>query len=160
MPSLKIIYVTAFVAMLVIAGYGYYVFSLPPGSVTAGVPSSFTVNGRTYAFNYTATTQPERLKGLMNTTITRSTTMLFVFPSANEWSFWMYDTNSSLDIIWINSTGSSARVVYLVSGAPSCYNSSLCTIYTPTSPADFVIEAGAGFASANGIAVGTAITFS
>ena len=160
MPSTKVIYVAAVVAVLIIAGYRYHIISLQPGTVTTSIPSSFTVNGKTYTFNYTATTQSEREKGLMNTRITSSTTMLFAFPSTGEWSFWMYDTNTSLDIIWINSAGSSARVVYLVSGAPSCYNSSLCTVYTPTSPADFVIEARAGFASVNGIAVGTTISFS
>jgi uncharacterized membrane protein (UPF0127 family) len=157
MPTLKVIAVAAVVAVVFIAGYEVYILSLPTGAVTTGVPSSFTVDGKTYTFNYTATTQPERAKGLMNTTVTSSTTMLFAFPSYGIWSFWMYDTNTSLDMIWLNATGSTAKVVYLVTGAPPCYNSGACAIYTPGSAANYVIEARAGFASANGISVGSTI---
>lgn len=157
MISLKVMALAAVVAVVIVAGYEVYVLSLPTGAVTAGVPTSFTVNGKTYTFNYTATTQPEREKGLMNTRVTSSTTMLFAFPSFGRWSFWMYDTNTSLDIIWLNATGSTARVVYLVTGAPSCYKSGSCPVYTPSSEANYVIEARAGFLSANGISVGSII---
>jgi uncharacterized membrane protein (UPF0127 family) len=128
-----------------------------PGSAKSQVPSSFTVNGKTYVFNFTATTQSERAAGLMNKQVTNRTTMLFAFPGFGAWSFWMYDTNTSLDIIWLNSAGNSARVVFLVTSAPPCYNSLACTVYTPASAANYVIEAKAGFAAANGITVGTLI---
>jgi uncharacterized membrane protein (UPF0127 family) len=144
----------AIAAIIAFAGYEIYIVS-GPGPVTSGVPTSFTVDGRTYVFNYTATTQAERLAGLMNRQVTDSTTMLFAFPSFGIWSFWMYDTNTSLDMIWINATGTSARVVYLVSGATPCFSQSACVDYTPTSQANYVIEARAGFAATNGIVVGT-----
>lgn len=143
--------------IVIIAGYELYALAQPPGSVTSPVPSSFTVNGKTYAFNFTATTQAEREAGLMNRKVTAATTMLFAFPSFGKWSFWMYDTNTSLDMIWLNATGGSARVVYLVTSAPSCYDSSACRVYTPASEANYVIEAKAGFAAANGVVVGTAV---
>ena len=152
--------VAAMVVIVIFAGYEIYVLSSPPGPVTSQVPTMFTVNGKNYVFNFTATTQAERLAGLMNKTVTGSTTMLFAFPSFGKWSFWMYDTNTSLDMIWLNATGSSAKVVYLVTGAPPCYNTSACADYTPSSPANYVIEARAGFAAANGIAVGTYVTLS
>jgi uncharacterized membrane protein (UPF0127 family) len=157
MPSLKVIAVAVAAAVVIIAGYEVYTLSLQPGAVTTGVPTSFTVNGKTYSFNYTATTPAERAKGLMNTSVTPSTTMLFAFPSFARWSFWMYDTNTSLDMIWLNATGSAAKVVYLVTSAPPCYDSGACAVYTPSSAADYVIEARAGFAAANGISVGSVI---
>jgi uncharacterized membrane protein (UPF0127 family) len=145
---------------VILSGYEIYSLGEPPGTVTSAVPSSFTVNGRTFVFNYTATTNAERLKGLMNTTVTSSTTMLFAFPSFGLWPFWMYDTNTSLDMIWLNATGTTATVVYVVSGATPCYDKSACPLYTPTSAANYVIEAKAGFAAANGIAVGTTVRLS
>jgi uncharacterized membrane protein (UPF0127 family) len=139
--------------------YALVLLSSVPGSVTTPTPSSFTVDGRTFVFNYTATTQAQREAGLMNKRVTASTTMLFAFPSSGEWQFWMYDTNTSLDMIWVSTTGNSGRVVYLVTGAQPCYDSGSCPVYTPTASANYVIEARAGFAAHNGISPGTAISF-
>jgi uncharacterized membrane protein (UPF0127 family) len=147
--------VVAVSALLV--GYTLYTLSIVPGTVTSPVPASFAVNGKTYAFTYIATTQAERQTGLMNKKVTNATTMLFAFPSYGAWQFWMYDTNTSLDMIWVD--GSSGQVVYVVTSAPPCYDSSACAIYTPGAPANYVIEAKAGFAAANGIVVGTTINF-
>lgn len=155
--KIMVIAVAALVVVLVV--YGVYTFVEEPGNVTSQVPSSFTVNGKTYDFTYSATTPAERAAGLMNTRVTNTTTMLFAFPSSGQWSFWMYDTNTSLDMIWVNAAGDSGHVVYVVTAAQPCYNSSACTVYTPTSAANYVIEARSGFAADNGIVVGTDIQF-
>jgi len=128
------------------------------GSVTSPVPSTFTVNGKTYAFTYTAIDDAQRAAGLMNKQVTNMTTMLFVFPAMGTYGFWMSNTNTSLDMIWINATGSTGRVVYVHVDAQPCASS--CPTYYPSSPANYVIEARAGFAEANGIEVGTQIQFS
>ena len=141
----------------ILVGYTLYSLSVVPGAVTTPVPASFTVGGKSYAFTYIATTQAEREAGLMNKKVTNTTTMLFAFPSYGAWQFWMYDTNTSLDMIWVN--GSSGRVVYIVASAQPCFDSGSCAVYTPTEPANYVIEARAGFAAANGIVVGTTIQF-
>lgn len=133
------------------------------GSVTSPVPSKFTANGKTYVFTYTATDNAERRAGLMNKQVTNATTMLFAFPAMGTYPFWMYDTNTSLDMIWINATGNTGRVVYVYADAQPCYSSS-CPNYPTSSSAyyvaNYVIEAKAGFAAANGIEVGTQIQFS
>ncbi len=160
MPSSERIVLAAAVAITaVIVVYTLYTLSSVPGTVTTPVPSSFTVNGKTYTFTYTATTQAERVAGLMNKQITNTTTMLFAFPSPGQWEFWMYDTNTSLDIIWVSATGESGTVVYLVTGAQPCYDSSTCTVYSTDASANYAIEAKAGFAAASGIQLGTAIQF-
>jgi len=146
--------VVALAAVLV--GYTLYTISIVPGTVFS-VPTSFTVNGKTYTFTYIATTQAEREAGLMNRKVTNTTTMLFAFPSFGAWPFWMYDTNTSLDMIWVN--GTSGRVVYIVTSAQPCYDSSKCAIYTPTALANYVIEAKSGFAAANGFVLGTVVRF-
>jgi uncharacterized membrane protein (UPF0127 family) len=129
-------------------------------SVSGSVPSRFTVGGKTFNFTYVATTESERQRGLMNRSITASTTMLFVFPSSGYYSFWMFDTNTSLDMIWVNANGNAGTVVYIVKGAASCYVQTRCPNYTPNQAANFVIEAKAGFADTYGIGVGSAITLS
>jgi len=155
---------TIAIAVIIMAGlllvYTVYQSMNGPGAVTTQVPTGFTVNGKAYTFTYVATTQAQRQTGLMNKKVTNATTELFAFPSSGAWQFWMYDTNTSLDMIWVNATGNLGRVVYIVTSAQPCYNSGACVAYTPTAPANYVIEARAGFAAANGIQVGTRIEFS
>ena len=141
----------------VLVGYTIYAMNVVPGTVTSQMPTTFSVNGKTYEFTYIATTQAEREAGLMNRKVTNTTTMLFAFPSFGTWSFWMYDTNTSLDMIWVN--GTSGRVVYIVTSAQPCYDSGSCHIYAPSAAANYVIEAKAGFAEANGVVIGTTIYF-
>ena len=150
--------VIALIAALLI--YTVYESTTGPGSVTTAVPTRFAVNGKSFTFTYAATTPQERAEGLMNKKVTNSTTELFAFPSSGAWQFWMYDTNSSLDMIWVNSVGNSGKVVYVVTSAPPCYDRGACTVYTPDAAANYVIEAKAGFAAANGITAGTPILFS
>ena len=142
--------------LLAIAAYAVLGIS---GSVTSPVPTTFTVNGKTYAFTYTATDDAQREAGLMNKQVTNTTTMLFVFPAMGTYQFWMYDTNTSLDMIWINATGNIGRVVYVYADAQPCYSQIYCPTYGPSTPTNYVIEARAGFAEANGIGAGTQIQF-
>lgn len=149
----------AVVVICALLVFSIYSLTSGPGAVTTQVPSVFMVGGTTYHFNYTATTQAERENGLMNKKITNATTMLFVFPTPGRWQFWMYDTNTSLDMIWINATGNKGVVVYVVPSAPPCLDRSTCPVYTPSSNANYVVEAHGGFAAANGISAGTVVGF-
>jgi len=155
----KAITVLAVAAIALLVAYTVYATTSGPGSVTTAVPAQFTVNGRSFTFTYVATTPQERAEGLMNKKVTNVTTELFAFPSSGQWQFWMYDTNTSLDMMWVNTVGGSGHVVYLVTAAQPCYDSSACAVFTPTAPANYVIEAKAGFAAANGITDGTTIQF-
>ena len=143
----------AVVALLVV--YTVYTATNEPGCVTSSTPTSFTVNGRTFVFTYVARCEPQREAGLMSKKVTNETTMLFAFPYFGAWSFWMQNTNTSLDIVWINATGNTGRVVYLALGTQP-YSTS---VITPTASANYVIEAKAGFASENGISVGVTLHF-
>ena len=95
----------------------------------------------------------------MNTKVTNTTFMLFVFPAPGYYKFWMYETNTSLDIIWVNADGNLGRVVYVVTSAEPCYKQESCPIYTPSAAANYVLEARSGFVQTNGIEVGTEIQF-
>lgn len=119
----------------------------------------FIVNGKKFTLMYVAKNQSEWDQGLMNKSIGNSTTELFVFPRLAIYPFWMYDTYSNLDMIWINGNESGGKVVYIASNVPSCFNASVCAKYTPTSVANFVLEANAGFVRMNNITIGTEISF-
>jgi uncharacterized membrane protein (UPF0127 family) len=148
------------VLVLAILSYGAYLVVSTPGTVKlANPPSRFTVNGRTFGITYIAADQASRQAGLMNRKITNATTMLFVFPSPGTYSFWMSGVNSTLDIIWLNVTGDSGTVVYVVRNAPGCNSSVACPVFQPSSPANWVIEAKGGFSEANGVNIGTYIRF-
>ncbi len=161
-PSGRIFVVAVIAVVALLVGYALFESNAGPGPFTSQVPSHFSLNGKTFAITYVATTQQERQEGLMNKQVTSTTTMLFAFPYSSQWTFWMYDTNTSLDMIWVNATGASGRVVYITTGAQPCFNSYGygCPTYTPTTAANYVIEAKAGFASANGVTTGTVVTFS
>lgn len=151
----------AIVAMVLLVSAAAYVVLSPPGQANpSSIPSRFTVNGRTFGITYVATNESEWEAGLMNRKVAHGTTMLFIFPDLAVRSFWMYQVNSSLDIMWLNVTGSSGSVVYLAADAPGCPGPSVvCPYYTPSSPANYVLEAKGGFAAANGIVEGTILQF-
>jgi len=147
------------IVILLLAAAAYVFLSAPGQANPFSVPSHFTVNGRTFAITYVATNETEWRAGLMDKKITDTTTMLFIFPRFGVYPFWMYHVNSSLDIIWLNVTGNVGSVVYLVSDVPGCSLTIGCPNYDPSSAANYVIEAKAGFARANNMSVGTKIQF-
>jgi uncharacterized protein len=151
----KVVAIFSIGLIVVLAAYTIYLVTGVPGCAPSLVPSSFTVNGKHYVFTYVAACEAQREAGLMNKKVTNATTMLFAFPSKDTWTFWMQDTNTSLDIIWISTTGTRGTVVYTAAGTiPES-----TTYLTPSAPANFAIEAKAGFAAENGIVNGTAIQF-
>jgi uncharacterized protein len=153
--SAKVVAMLALGMIVVLVAYAVYLTAVIPGCAPSPVPSSFTVNGKHYVFTYVASCESQREAGLMNSKVTNSTTMLFAFPSNAAWTFWMKDTNTSLDIIWISATGTRGMVVYIAAGTVP----ESTRLLTPTAAADFAIEAKAGFAAENGIVNGTAIQF-
>ena len=158
-PSSRAILSIAII-VIVIAAAVYVIIGSPTRANLQSVPSRFTLNGRTFEITYVATNETEWEAGLMNKKVTNSTTMLFVFPSLAVYPFWMYHVNSSLDIIWLNVGGDLGRVVYLVTDVPGCTGLSfVCPNYTPSSAANYVIEAKGGFAASNGVGVGTTVQF-
>jgi uncharacterized membrane protein (UPF0127 family) len=156
-----LIMLAVLIPLVVIAG-GVFLYDSTPIASSPGIHyTSFSVGGKTFELTYVATNQTMLQKGLMGTKVTNDTTMLFVFPNASYYSFWMFGVNSSLDIMWVDAPpGTHAgSFVFLALDSPPCLVSVVCSSYEPTAKADFVIEAKAGFAAANGIKVGTPVTF-
>jgi uncharacterized membrane protein (UPF0127 family) len=117
----------------------------------------FYVNGREFGITYIAANESQWMHGLMNTTITNSTTMLFEFKKLGDYPFWMYDTYSDLDMLWVNYGSTNGTIVYIARNATSCFVKSECATYDPRVNANYVIEAKAGFVERNDIGVGDSI---
>ena len=156
-----LVLVVVLIPLLIVAGSILLYDSTPIASSPNIHYTSFSVGNKTFKLTYLATNQSMIERGLMNTRVTSDTTMLFVFPDAGYYSFWMFDVNSSLDMIWVDASAGSnvGKVVYLALGSPPCSVSVVCQSYQPTAKANFVIEAKAGFAEANGVALGTTVVF-
>lgn len=148
------------IPLILLAAAVLLVDSAPVASSPNAHFTSFSVGGKTYRFTYVATNQTELQKGLGGVKVTDSTTELFVFPTTDYYTFWMFGVNSSLDIMWVYTPPGSntGTFVYLALDSPPCHSSVLCPNYDPTAKANYVIEAKAGFAAANGIKVGTPVT--
>ena len=87
-----------------------------------------------------ALTNEDRQKGLMGREILNDNDgMLFVFENEEKHEFWMKNMIISLDIIWINSDG---EVVHIEKQVPPCEDN--CIIYSPSLPAQYVLELNSG----------------
>jgi uncharacterized membrane protein (UPF0127 family) len=156
-----LILVAVLIPLLILAGAILVYDSAPIASSPNIHYASFSVGSKTFKLTYLATNQSMLQRGLMNTKVTSDTTMLFVFPNPDYYPFWMFGVNSSLDIIWVDAAAGSnvGKVVYLALDSPPCQVSVVCQSYQPSAKADFVIEAKAGFATANGMGLGTTVVF-
>ena len=66
--------------------------------------------------------------------------MYFPFPNAQYWVFWMKDMRFAIDIIWIQD----GKVVDISRDAPPPKGEEEPATFSPTSPADAVLEINAG----------------
>ncbi len=103
-----------------------------------------------------ADTTAKRTEGLMNrASLGANSGMLFVFPRSGVYSFWMKNTNLSLDIIWIDE---GLRVVHVEEYVPRCLEL-VCPKYTPASDALYVLETNAGWARRSNVVIGSKVIF-
>ena len=77
--------------------------------------------------------------------------MLFVFPTAAKYGFWMKDMLFSIDILWAAEDGS---IVYIKKNvSPSTYPGT----FTPDKAAKYVLEVPSGFADEHQVQLGDII---
>ncbi len=116
------------------------------------VPESFVTGefgGVSLRIEY-VTTDAARMRGLGGReSIPRDYGMLFVFPKAETYGFWMKDTLVPLDIFWLDTKGQ------VISIAENVATSSYPNVFYPSAPAYYVLETVAGFAREHGIATST-----
>lgn len=79
--------------------------------------------------------------------------MLFVFGGSGIRPFWMKGMKFSIDIIWIDKN---KNIVYIIPGAsPDSYP----RIYSPLTPAQYVLEVPAGWCAIHNVSVGNGVIF-
>jgi uncharacterized membrane protein (UPF0127 family) len=97
-----------------------------------------------------ATTSAERALGLGGRAeVPPNYGMLFVFPQAGEWGFWMKDMRVPLDLFWLDGAG---RVIWMEQGVAT---DTYPDVFYPPAPAQYVLETAAGFAAEHRVATGT-----
>ena len=99
-----------------------------------------------------ATTEAEHQRGLMHRTeLPADRGMLFFFPSPGLHGFWMSETLIPLDIIWLDAN---RRIVSTSADTPPCPSGVSCPLYSPSAPAQFVLELAAGEAARRNLQIG------
>ena len=100
-----------------------------------------------------ADTPRARATGLMGRTgLNDSSGMLFVHEEDGPKSYWMRNTPTSLDIIFVSAAG---RVIDIAANTQPMSDS----VYSSKGPALFVVEVPAGFCTRYGIVEGTGISW-
>jgi uncharacterized membrane protein (UPF0127 family) len=96
-----------------------------------------------------ADTPAAREKGLSGKTgLAPDEGMLFVFPVAGVYSFWMKDMRFPIDILWIANDGTIVAIKENFS--PASYPQT----FAPATPARYVLEVPAGYCAAHQLQVG------
>ena len=128
------------------------------GDVEATPLRTISVAGGAVALTLAvAADEHTRERGLMCVTALRPAAgMIFVFPSLNEWQFWMKNTVVPLDMVWLADDGT---VSHVAANVPAS------TLETPnervarrSGHGRYVIELRAGEAAAQRIVAGTRLT--
>jgi len=103
-----------------------------------------------------ALTSEEISSGLMfRPSLKENRGMLFLFEQPRVPAFWMKNMLIPLDLVFLDQTG---IVVDVVANVQPCA-ADPCPNYRPSSPAQAVLEIGAGVAGAHGVEVGARIQF-
>ena len=129
--------------LLVLLALGLYITRTQPTQV------QFGVNGIRYEVVTTQRAQELGLGGRTN--LPDDYGMLFVFPNADKYGFWMKDMRVPIDIIWLSDTGAIISIDANVS--PTTYPKA----FYPPSPVRYVLETRAGLAMAKNWVVGSTV---
>lgn len=97
-----------------------------------------------------------RQQGLMyRDRLPEATGMIFIFPQAGEFPFWMKNTLIPLDLIWIDA---GHKIVHVARDVPPC-KADPCPNYPPNATASYVLEVAAGVAAQHHLAEGQMLRF-
>ena len=124
----------------------------PDNSQTA----PFVQIGEAKIFVELAQTPAQRETGLSEkTSLQTDSGMLFIFPKADTYIFWMKNMKFPIDIIWINE----GRVVDIDENVTDKFDPAHPNYYAPAKPAQYVLEISAGGAKTKNIKIGDSVDF-
>jgi uncharacterized membrane protein (UPF0127 family) len=114
-----------------------------------------TVNG-VHLVADIASTGEQRSRGLaVKDSLAENESMLFYFPKANEYSFWMKDMKFPIDIIWLDTD----RNVFHIEHSLEPCGPDECPLYKPDGKAQYVLETVAGFSQKYNVTENTVVEF-
>jgi uncharacterized membrane protein (UPF0127 family) len=103
-----------------------------------------------------ASDDPTREQGLMyRDHLAENRGMIFLFPQAGEYPFWMKNTLIPLDMIWMDAEH---RIVHIAHDVPPC-KADPCPNYPPNAKASSVLELATGVAAKHHLANGDVLRF-
>jgi len=103
-----------------------------------------------------ASDDPTREQGLMyRDHMAEDRGMIFLFPQAGEYPFWMKNTLIPLDMIWMDADH---RIVHIAHDVPPC-KADPCPNYPPNAKASSVLELAAGVAAKHHLKDGDVLRF-
>jgi uncharacterized protein len=139
---MRYIVATIIIALVVAA---VALISMPKLARTNEGPS-VTVGTTTFSVELAETPEQQALGLGQRDSLPEGHGMLFVFPQAANWGFWMKDTRFPLDMLWARSDGTIISIARNV--ATSTYAQQPPEIFYPASPdALYVLEVNAGAAA-------------
>ena len=117
-----------------------------------------TLPGSTIIYAELADTSQKRAEGLMyREHLDADHGMLFTFPQAQAWVFWMKNTKISLDLIWMNEK---KQIVHMEQNVPICTRTDdSCPQYRPNENALYVLELAGGRAESLKLQRGSKLQF-
>ena len=152
-------------AVLVVAGgIALYVFVFSDLSDTRRKDAVVRLPDATVVPVDLALTKDQQIQGLSGrASLPKGSGMLFVFNDAGTYGFWMKDMNFPIDIVWLRATegrlknGTTPLTVISIDHAVR--PDSFPQRFSPSSPADHVLEVNAGFAKEHGLEIGQRLLF-
>lgn len=146
-PMTTVILIVGVVSLIVYSAVMYIATTFKPTievSIGSGVYQLWLADNET-----------ERVQGLSGVESLRPNGgLLMKFDTDDTWGIWMKDMNFPIDIIWLDAD---KKVVYIVKNAKPELSTS--KIFTPNTPARYIIELPAGKVDAAGIKTGTTAVF-
>ena len=110
-----------------------------------------------FAVSVEIASDPEtRTQGLMfRDHLAGNAGMIFLFPKADEYPFWMKNTLIPLDMVWVDE---GHRIVHISHDVPPC-KADPCADYPPNAKASSVLELAAGVAARHHLNTGDTLLF-
>lgn len=156
MRKAVIIYVALVVLVVFLAAWRLGAFNF----LTGGGSAEAVLGGETVSLEVAAS-EEDRAQGLGGRdSLGENEGMIFVFDEKQEHSFWMYEMNFPIDIIFIDEN----TIVDIEENVPppdqEDPNRAQLPTYSPDSPVNYVIEVPAGFVAEHEVQVGDTVEIS
>ena len=148
------------VGLVILLIAGILLFKNVSGSPLNGLigkQGKVTIQKQTFTVSLAQTDKEKQIGLSGKKSLADNKGMLFPFDKADYYPFWMKDMEFPIDIIYIHNK----KIVTIISNAPAPKSKTdTLPVYSPTEPADNVLEVSAGTAAKYHFAVGDTVSIS